>query len=60
MSCHGWLGQLEGYFGMYDIRLIEMASFDGLQDGRLESSSDCDVTYPRLVGFARLVFDLGG
>lgn len=28
MSCHGWLGQLEGFFGMDEIRLIKMASCD--------------------------------
>jgi len=38
MSCHGWLGQLEGFFGREEIRLIDMPSFDGLQVGRLDSS----------------------
>lgn len=49
---HGWLGQLEGFFGMEEMKLIEMASSDGLDIGRLESSSDRDVAYLRLVGFA--------
>ena len=60
MTCHGWLGQLEGFFGLDEIRLIEMASCDGLQVRRLEYSSDRDVAYPRLEGFVRVVFDLGG
>lgn len=50
--CHGWLGQLKGEFGMDEIRLIEMDSCDGIQVGRLESSSDRDVSYPIFVGFA--------
>ena len=45
---------------MDEIRLIEMASWDALQVGRLESSSDHDVTCLRLVGFSRVVFDPGG
>ena len=32
LSCHGWLEQLEGFFSMDKIRLIEMASCDGLQE----------------------------
>ena len=46
--------------GVDEIRLIKMASCDGLQVGKLESSSDRDVAYLRLEGFARVVFDLGG
>lgn len=60
LACHEWLGQLEGFFGMDEIRLIEMASCDGMDIGKLESSLDCDVAYPRLVGFARFVFHQGG
>ena len=52
LTCHGWLGQLEGFFGLDKIRLIKMALCDGLQIGRLESSLDHDVAYPRLEGFA--------
>lgn len=37
---------------MDDIRLIEMASCHGLDIGMLKSSSDRDVSYPRLEGFA--------
>ena len=55
-----WLGQLEGFFGMDEIWLIEMDSPDGQDIGRLESSSDRGVAYLRLVGFARVVFDPGG
>jgi len=44
---------------MDKIRLIEMASCDGLDVGKLASSSDRDVAYPILVGFA-LVFDPRG
>lgn len=58
MSCHGWLGQVKGLFGMDKIRLIKMASCDVLQVGKLESSLDRNVSCPRLVGFARVVFDL--
>jgi len=50
MSCHGWLGQLEGFFGLDKIRLIKMASCDVLQISKLESSSDRDVAYLRLEG----------
>jgi len=50
----------KGFFGLDEIKLIEMASCDGLQISRLESSSDRDVSYPRLEGFARAVFDPGG
>ena len=60
MSCHGWLGQLEGFFGMDKINMIEMTSCDGLQVGRLESSLDCDVAYLRLEGFARVLIDPRG
>ena len=45
---------------MDEMRLIEMDSCDGLDIGRLESSLDRDVAYPRLDGFARVVFDLEG
>lgn len=55
MSCHRWLGQLEEFFGM-----IKMALCDGLQIGKLESSSDRDVPYPRLDGFAQVIFYPGG
>ena len=57
LTCHGWLGQLADCFGWDEIRLIEMASCDGLDIGRLESSSDRDVAYRTLVGIARVVFD---
>ena len=60
LMCHGWLGQLKVLFGMDEIRLIEMASCDGLDIGRLESSSDHGVAHSRLVGFSRVVFDPGG
>ena len=60
LICHGQLGQLEGFFGMDEIRLIEMASCDGLQIDMLESSLDRGVANPRLVGFACGVFDPGG
>ena len=59
MSSHGWLAQLKGFFGVDEIKLIEMSSCDGLDISRLEYSSDHDVAYPRLEGFARLVFDPG-
>ena len=49
---HRWLGHLEGFFGLDEIRLIEMDSCDGLDIGRLEYSSGRDVAYPRLVRFA--------
>jgi len=52
MSCHGWMGQLDGFFGLDKIRLTKMASCDGLDIGRLEYSSDCDVAYSRWEGFA--------
>ena len=45
---------------MDEMRLIEMDSCDGLDIGRLESSSDCDVAYSRLEGFERVLFDLEG
>ena len=48
LICHGRLGQLEGFFSLDEIRLIELASFDVLHIGRLESSLDRDVAYPRL------------
>ena len=35
MSFHGCLGQIKGFFGMDEIRLIEMASCDGLDIGKL-------------------------
>jgi len=38
------LGQLESFFGREEIRLIDLASFDGLQVGRLDYSSDRDVS----------------
>lgn len=57
---NGWLGQLKGFFVLYEIRLIEMASCDGLYIGKLQSSLDHDVAYPRLEGFAQVVFDPGG
>lgn len=60
LICHGWLGQLGGFFGLDEIRLIEMDSYDGLHISRLESSSECDVSYLILEGFARVVCDLGG
>ena len=60
MSCHGWLGQLEDFFSMVEINMIEIASCDGLHVGMLESSLDRDVAYLRSHGFARMVFDLGG
>ena len=40
--------------------MIEMDSCDGLDIERLESSSDHDVSYPILEGFAQVVFDLEG
>ena len=52
LSCHGWLGQLEDFFGLDEIRLIEMASCDGLHIDRQEASSDRSVAYPRLEGFS--------
>lgn len=58
--CHGWLGQLDGFFGIDEIRLINTDSCDELDIGRLESSLDCGVTYLSSVGFSRLIFDLGG
>jgi len=54
------LGKIEGFFAMDEVKLIEMASCDGVHIGRLESSSECDVAYLRLVDFAQVVFDLGG
>ena len=60
MIFHGWLGKIEGFFAMDEVKLIEMASCDGVHIGRLESSSECDVAYLRLVDFAQVVFDLGG
>ena len=45
---------------MDDIMMIDIASCDGLQVSKLESSSDHDLTYPRLVGFSWAIFDLGG
>ena len=36
MSCHGWLGKIKGFFGINEIWLINMASCDELQVGRLE------------------------
>ena len=60
LICHGWLGQPKDLFGMDEINMIEMDSCDGLQIGRLESSSYCDVAYPRLEGFSCVVFDPGG
>jgi len=44
MSCHRRLGQLESFFGREEIRLIDMASFNRLQVGRLDYSSDRDVS----------------
>ena len=60
MICHGWLGQLEGFFGMDEMRLIDMDSCDGLDIGKLEYSSNSGIAYLRLVGFSLVVFDLGG
>lgn len=60
MSCHGWLGQLEGFFHMDEIKLIKMASCDGLDIGILKYSSDHDIAYLRLELFSQLVFDPGG
>ena len=37
-----------------------MDSCDGLDIGRLEYSLDRDVTYSRLEGFERVLFDLEG
>ena len=37
--------------------MIEIASCDGLDISRVESSSDHDVAYSRLEGFVRVVFD---
>ena len=37
MIFHGWLGQLEDCFGMDEVWLIEIASCDGLDVGRLVS-----------------------
>ena len=45
---------------MDEIRMIEIDSCDGIQINRLESSSDRDVAYSRLEGFARVAFDLAG
>lgn len=55
---HGWLGQLEGFFGQ--VRLIERASCDGLNIGKLESSLDPDVAYLRVEAFVCIVFDTRG
>lgn len=46
LMCHGWLGQRKGFFSMNEIKLIEMASCDGQQVGKLKSSSDRGVAYP--------------
>ena len=51
LNFHGWLGQLKDLFGMDDIKLIEMASCDRLQVGRLKSSSDHGVACLIVVGF---------
>ena len=58
--CHGWLGKIEGFFGMDKIKLIEMGSCDGLDIGKLESSLDHGVAYPILEGFSRVIFDPEG
>lgn len=60
MIFHGWLGQIDDLFDMDEIRMIEIASCDGLQIGRLESSSDRDVAYRILKGYAQVVFDPRG
>lgn len=52
MYYHGWLGKIEEFFGMDKINMIEIDSCDRLQVGMIESSSDHDVAYPILEGFA--------
>ena len=52
LTFHGWLGQLEDFFGMDDISMIEIDSCDGLYIRKLKSSSDLDVAYSRLEGFS--------
>ena len=55
-----WLGQLKDCFGMDEIGVIKIASCDRLQIGRLVSSLDRDVAYPRLEESERIMFGAGG
>lgn len=51
----GWnLAQLEDFFGIEKMSMIEITSCDGLGVGMLVSSSDRDVTYPKMEGCARI------
>lgn len=49
--CNGNLGQLESLFGMDEIRIIEIASYDGLQIRKLVPSLHRGVAYMRLEGY---------
>lgn len=42
---------------MDDINMTNIASCDGLEISRIESSLDNDVTYLRLDGFTRVIFN---
>jgi len=53
LTFHGFLGNLKDLFDMDYIGLIEIASCDGMEIGRLVSSLDHDVAYLRVEGVHR-------